>query len=48
MQSNGGAGWFVLAGATLDLDLTNAVDLTTAAATECQGATFTVYLLAAA
>lgn len=47
VQSNGGAGWFVPAGATLDLDLTNAVDLTTAAATECQGATFTVYLLAA-
>jgi hypothetical protein len=47
VQSNGGAGWFVPGGATFDLDLAAAVDLTTAAATECQGATFTVYLLAA-
>jgi hypothetical protein len=46
-QSNGGAGWFVPAGSTLDLDLTDAVDLGTAAASECQGATFIVYLLAA-
>ena len=46
-QSNGGAGWFVPAGSTLDLDLVNAVDLATGAASECQGATFTVYLLAA-
>ncbi|MEP7225269.1 MAG: hypothetical protein ABI783_09960 [Actinomycetota bacterium] len=48
VQSNGGAGWFVAAGATLDLDLANAVGLSTAADTECQGAIFTVYLLAAA
>jgi hypothetical protein len=46
-QSNSGAGWFVPAGSTLDLDLTNAVSLGTGAATECQGATFTVFLLAA-
>lgn len=46
-QTNGGAGWFVPAGATLDLDLTNAVDLGIGAASDCQGATFTVYLLAA-
>jgi hypothetical protein len=46
-QSNGGAGWFVPAGATLDLDLTNAADLSTTVASECQGATFTVYLVAA-
>lgn len=46
-QSNGGAGWFVPTGSTLDLDLANAVDLGTAAASECQGATFIVYLLAA-
>ena len=45
-QSNGGAGWFVPAGATLDLDLPNAVSLATDAASECQGATFVVYLLA--
>lgn len=46
-QSNGGAGWFVPVGSTLDLDLTSAVDLSTDAASECQGATFIVYLLAA-
>ena len=46
-QSNGGAGWFVPAGSTLDLDLADAVDLGTQVASECQGATFIVYLLAA-
>jgi hypothetical protein len=46
VQSNAGAGWFVPAGGTLDLDLANAVDLGTGAASECQGATFVVYLLA--
>jgi hypothetical protein len=45
-QSNGGAGWFVPAGSTRDLDLSNAVALGTGAASECQGATFIVYLLA--
>ena len=46
VQSNSGAGWFVPAGGTLDLDLANAVDLGTGAASECQSATFVVYLLA--
>jgi hypothetical protein len=46
-QSNGGAGWFVPAGSTLDLDLTDAVDLGIGAASECQGAAFIVYLVAA-
>ena len=46
-QSNSGAGWFVPAGSTLDLDLPNAIALDTSAASECQGATFVVYLLAA-
>jgi hypothetical protein len=45
-QKNGGAGWFVPAGTTLDLDLANAISLDTSAASECQGATFVVYLLA--
>ncbi len=45
-QSNAGAGWFVPAGSTLDLDLPNAIALDTSAASECQGATFVVYLLA--
>ncbi len=46
-QSNSGAGWFVPKGSTLDLDLANAVSLGTGAASECQGATFAVFLLAA-
>ena len=46
-QSNSGAGWFVPTGSTLDLDLPNAIALDTSAASECQGATFVVYLLAA-
>lgn len=45
-QSNGAAGWFVPAGSTLNLDLANAVTLSTAALSACQGATFTVYLQA--
>lgn len=47
VQSNGGAGWFVPAGSTLNLDLANAVGLATTAVWQCQGATFTVYLQAA-
>lgn len=46
-QSNSGAGWFVPAASTLDLDLPNAIALDTTAASGCQGATFVVYLLAA-
>jgi hypothetical protein len=46
-QSNGGTGWFAPPGSTLDLDLANAVDLAAGAASECQGATVTIYLLAA-
>ena len=46
-QSNSGAGWFVPAGSTLDLDLPNAIALDTTAASACQGATFVVYLVAA-
>ena len=45
-QSNGGAGWFVPASSTRAVDLANAVNLSTAAASECQGATVVVYLLA--
>ena len=43
-QTNGGAGWFVAASSTLDLHLANAVTLSTAAVSACQGATFTVFL----
>jgi len=46
-QSNGGAGWFVPAGSTLDIDLATAVNLASGAASACQGATFTVFLVAA-
>jgi hypothetical protein len=46
VQTNGGVGWFVPAGGTLDLDLANAIDLGTGAASECQSAVFVVYLLA--
>jgi hypothetical protein len=49
-QNNGGAGWSVPAhvGAvdgTLAITLTNALTMTAAAASACQGATFTVYLV---
>ncbi len=44
-QDNGGGGWMVPANATgWPLDLTGAVSLATSAGTECQGASFTVYL----
>lgn len=46
-QSNGGAGWLLPAGSTLDLDLANAVDLSPTAVSACQGATVNVYLTAA-
>jgi hypothetical protein len=46
VQTNGGSGWFVPAGGSIDLDLANAVDLATSADSDCQGATFVVYLLA--
>jgi hypothetical protein len=49
-QNNGGAGWSVPArvGAvdgTLAITLTSALTMTSAAASACQGATFTVYLV---
>jgi len=50
-QNNGGAGWSVPArvgvvNGTLSITLTNALTMTAAAASACQGATFTVYLVA--
>lgn len=49
-QNNGGAGWSVPAkvgavNGTLAITLTNALAMTPAAASACQGATFTVYLV---
>jgi hypothetical protein len=50
-QNNGGAGWSVPAkvgavNGTLAITLTNALAMSAAAASACQGATFTVYLVA--
>jgi hypothetical protein len=45
-QTNGGAGWSVPAGGTLDLTLAAALALSTSADDGCQGATFTVHLAA--
>jgi hypothetical protein len=50
-QSNGGAGWSVPArvgavNGTLPITLSNALSMSAAAASACQGATFTVYLVA--
>ena len=48
LQDNGGPGWTVpgtnALNNYLDVDLTNAVHLSTSAATECQGLMFKVYL----
>jgi hypothetical protein len=50
-QTNGGAGWTVparvgIVDGTLAITLTNALSMGAAAASACQGATFTVYLAA--
>jgi hypothetical protein len=50
-QTNGGAGWSVpgkvgAVNGTLTITLANALTMATSAANACQGATFTVYLLA--
>jgi hypothetical protein len=50
-QNNGGTGWSVPArvgvtNGTLSITLTNALTMSASAASACQGATFTVYLVA--
>ena len=45
-QTNGGADFVVPASGHLDVDLTNAISMSSAAVNACQGATFTVYLKA--
>lgn len=50
-QTNGGSGWTIparvgLVNGTLGVTLTNALGMSSAAANACQGATFTVYLVA--
>lgn len=43
-QDNGGAGYNVAPGGTLDADLANALSMSSSASNACQGASFTVYL----
>jgi hypothetical protein len=45
-QTNGGSGWNVPGTGNLAITLPAAVTMATSAANACQGATFTVYLLA--
>jgi hypothetical protein len=50
-QTNGGSGWTIparvgLVNGTLGITLSNALGMSTSAANACQGATFTVYLVA--
>jgi hypothetical protein len=50
-QTNGGAGWTIparvgLVNGTLGITLNNAIGMSASAANACQGATFTVYLVA--
>lgn len=45
-QTNGGAGWTVAGSGNLSVTLTNALSMAASAANACQGASFTVYLLA--
>lgn len=45
-QTNSGAGWTVAGSGALPVTLTDALSMTAAAANACQGASFTVYLVA--
>lgn len=45
-QTNGGAGWTIPGSGSLPVTLTNALSMSTGAASACQGASFTVYLKA--
>lgn len=50
-QTNGGSGWTIpgragLVNGTSDITLSNAIGMSASAANACQGATFTVYLVA--
>lgn len=47
-QTNGGAGWTVPGSSAVAVTLTNALSMATSAANACQGASFTVFLTAAA
>jgi hypothetical protein len=46
--NNGNAGWDIPANSSLDIDAANSIAMSGAANDSCQGATFTVYLTAAA
>ena len=45
-QDNGGAGWTIPANGSIDVTLSGAMTMGTAAANSCQGQAFTVYLRA--
>lgn len=45
---NGGSGWDIPANSSIDVDAQNAIAMSTGANDSCQGASFTVYLTAAA
>jgi hypothetical protein len=47
-QTNDGAGWTLFGGQTLAVTLPHALSMATSAGNACQGASFTVYLAAAA
>ena len=47
-SDNGGAAWTVPGSGSVPITLANAVSMATSAANDCQGASFTVYLRAAA
>jgi hypothetical protein len=46
--NNGNAGWDIPANSSIDIDAANSIAMSGAANDSCQGATFTVYLTAAA
>ncbi len=46
--TNGGNGWDVAAGSSADVDASGSISMSSGANDSCQGATFTVYLTAAA
>ena len=46
--TNNNAGWDIQANSSLDIDAANSITMSSAANDACQGATFTVYLTAAA
>ena len=46
--TNGGSGWDIAANGSIDIDASGSISMDSSANDSCQGATFTVYLTAAA